>query len=282
MSGSVYKITCIPTGKVYVGQTTDVKFKNGKPYNYGPDGRWSDHVSSSKKTNTPLSQAIQEYGRDKFTIEILETDLLEKLDELEAKWINKLKCIVPDGLNVVRHSRNKHHSVTTLQEHFKGKVETISLRPIKNKGEYKLVYLILTLKDGEKRRITFGQDGKIGFEEALENANEFAKGLECPLVKENFTSEKVGDRMKTKLAEINKKEICKIRITTASSLIAVYIRSSDMKSYKDEIRICFGGKKIPVEIAYDNALEFVELINKTADCTIEDSTPKKSATGGHM
>ena len=32
MSGCIYRITCIPTGKSYIGQTTDVKYKNGKPY----------------------------------------------------------------------------------------------------------------------------------------------------------------------------------------------------------------------------------------------------------
>ena len=37
--GFIYKLTCIPTGKSYVGQVKELKYKNGKPYNYGVEGR---------------------------------------------------------------------------------------------------------------------------------------------------------------------------------------------------------------------------------------------------
>lgn len=48
-----------------------------------------------------------------------------------------------------------------------------------------------------------------------------------------------------------------MRITSASSLIAVYIGTSDMKLSKEHKRICFGGKTITKEEAYEIAKQFV-------------------------
>jgi group I intron endonuclease len=272
MSGSIYKITCKPTGKVYVGQTCDFKIRNDIAYNYGPTGRWVDHVSSAKRTDTPLAQAIREYGKEEFELDVLEQDILEKLDELEAKWIRKLDCIWPNGLNVAGHSRNKHHLSTTLQDHYKDITLKCSIRPIKRDGEYRLVYLVLQLKDGQSVRLTFGQNSSASYETALKDAKIFASGIGCPV------EEQIG-KYDTKLKQLEGKSITKVRITTASKLIAVYITTSDMTSYKEQIRICFGGKTVSSEDAYNEALAFIELLDLDETCTIENSIPSKLATG---
>lgn len=272
MSGSIYKIKCKPTGKLYVGQTCDFKFRNNIAYNYGPIGRWSDHVSSSKRTDTPLAQAIREYGEDAFELEVLEQDLLEKLDELEAKWISELDCIWPNGLNIATHSRNKHHLSTTLQEHYKDISLKGIIRPIKRDGVYRLVYLVLTLKDGTSVRLCFGQNSTSDFKSALEEARAFATGIGCPI-------EELSSKYDNKIKHVEDKEITKVRITTASKLIAVYITTSDMKSYKEQIRICFGGKTISQEDAYSEAMQFIELLNLDEKCTIENLISSKLATG---
>lgn len=260
MSGSIYKITCKPTGLTYVGQTSDIKYRKEMPYNYGPKGRWSDHVSSAKKSGTPLSKAIQEYGRDQFTVEVLESDLLERLDELEAKWIMQLNTVVPNGLNVLSHSREKHRSQTTIQNHYKAIVNSVSIRPIRKNGEYSLVYVNLYMKDGTQQRICFGQDGSKNFEEAMKDAQHFAEELKCPIRSEN-----------ERMAQFNDKVITKLRITSASKLVAVYVTTSEMKSYKEQIRVCFGGKTISQEEAYGKAREFIdELLVNNTDCLVED------------
>ena len=268
MSGSIYKITCKPTGLAYIGQTGDIKYRNEKPYNYGPRGRWSDHVSSATKSNTPLSKAIMEHGRDQFTIEVLESDLLERLDELEAKWIMQLNTVVPHGLNVLSHSREKHRTETTIQNHYKALAAFVSINPIRRKGVFALVYVYLTMKDGTRQRMTFGQDGSMCFEEAMKDAREFVKQLGCPIREEN---ERIG--------QFKDKVITKIRITSASKLVAVYITTSEMTSYKEQIRICFGGKLISREDAYEKACEFVDALLLQAgnpDCLIEDLIQKCS------
>lgn len=266
MSGSIYKITCKPTGLSYVGQTCDIKYRHEKPYNYGPKGRWSDHVSSAKKSSTPLAKAIQEHGRDQFVVETLESDLLERLDELEAKWIMRLNTIVPNGYNVLSHSRDKHRTESTIQNHYKPLVTSATLRPIRKDGIFALVYVNLSMKDGTQQRLAFGQESGKSFEDAMKEARQFVDQVGCPIRNEN-----------ERIAQFDEKVITKIRITSASKLVAVYVTTSDMTSYKEQVRICFGGKTVSREEAYRNACEFVDELVLSAgdsDILVEDLIPK--------
>jgi hypothetical protein len=277
--GSIYKITCKPTGLVYIGQACDTKTKCGKPYRYGAEGRWSDHVSSSKKQKTPLACAIQTYGREQFSVSTLEHGVDGELDALEAKWIHHYKCIHPLGLNVARHARSKHHIATALQEHYKGSVADAIIRPIRRDGEYRLVHVYLHKKDGATERLCFGQNADTTFLDAMDEARAFVASLECPVIQENTTSCILADKYATKLAALEGKEITKVRITSASKLVAVYITTSDMTSYKDQIRICFGGKHVSSEDAYNTAQEFIELLKLKDETPVDDSYQSKSATG---
>ena len=264
MSGSIYKITCKPTGLSYIGQTCDIKYRKETPYNYGPRGRWSDHVSSAKKSGTPLSKAIQEHGREQFTVETLESDLLERLDELEAKWIMKLNTVVPHGYNVMSHSREKHRTESTIQHHYKPLVVSASIRPIRKDGKLALVYVYLMMKDGTQQRMCFGQDSDKRFEEAMAEAQQFTKELGCPIRDEN-------ERIK----QFDGKIVTKIRITSASKLVAVYITTSEMMSYKEQIRVCFGGKNVSQKEGYEKACEFVDdLMISHPDSLVEDLIQK--------
>ena len=249
-----------------MGQTCDIKYRNKIPYNYGPQGRWSDHVSSAKQHFTPLCKAIQEHGREEFVVEVLESDLLEHLDELEAKWIMKLNTIVPNGYNVLSHSRDKHRMESTIQLHYKPLVTSVSIRPIRKEGKYALVYVNLFMKNGTQQRLIFGQDGSKSFEDAMKEAQHFVKQLECSVRDEN-----------ERLLQFSDKVITKVRVTSASKLIAVYVTTSDMKSYKEQVRICFGGKTVSKEDAYTKACEFIDelvLLAGNTDTLIEDLIQK--------
>lgn len=62
----LYLITCVPTGKEYVGVTTGSLEK-----------RWGEHVSNSKTNSdskVKLYRAIRKYGTDNFKIELLRDD----------------------------------------------------------------------------------------------------------------------------------------------------------------------------------------------------------------
>jgi group I intron endonuclease len=274
MSGSIYKITCIPTGKSYVGQTCDLKYKKGKPYNYGPSGRWNDHVSTARTSTTPLAAAIREHGRDKFKIEVLEQGVLDSLDELEAKWIASQNTLVPNGFNVAKHGRNKHHHTTTLAAYYKGRAVSAELRPIRSNGVYRLVYLSLQLRDGKCQRICFGQNTDCTYEEALADARLFAKQLECPV--SEHSSDTFAQKYAKKLEQFDGKVITYVRITTATHLIAVYVATSEMTRYSEQVRICFGGKHVSQDEAYKNAKQFIRLLTITDECKVEDLVQKSS------
>lgn len=268
MSGVIYQITCNSTTLKYIGQATNIKHKNDKPYKYGATGRWSDHVSSSKTHGTPLCKAIQEYGKKDFTIEVLEEAPSEMLDEREAYWMSELNTIHPNGYNIASHSRNRHRETSNLHIFYKDRVKSALISPIKKDGELKMAYVYLTLHDDSQERLAFGQKSDSTYEDAMNEVTEFLTQLDCPhTTKCNDT---LSEKYASKLNEFKDKEITSVRITSASNLIAVYIGTSEMKLSKEHKRICFGGKKITKEDAYNIAKQFVAEL-KISDKLIQDS-----------
>lgn len=71
--GVIYRVTCLPTGKCYIGQT-----KNFKTRKLQHERAKDDYV---------FHKAIRKYGKDSFVWEILEECPYDKLDEREVFWI---------------------------------------------------------------------------------------------------------------------------------------------------------------------------------------------------
>jgi len=278
MSGVIYQISCKSTNLKYIGQATQFKYKNGKPYNYGASGRWNDHVATSKVRNTPLCRAIQQYGRNDFIVEVLEEDQLENLDEREAYYITERNTIYPNGYNVAAHSRNRHRDTSNLHVFYEGKVKSAIISPIRKDGELKSAYVYLTMLDDTQERISFGQKGENTYEDTLQEVTEFLERLACPYTMSTAHSDVLAEKYASKLTEFKDKEITSIRITSASSLIAVYIGTSDMKFNKDHKRICFGGKTISKEEAYEIAKQFVAELNISDKLLIDSIQCRQQVT----
>ena len=270
MSGVIYQIICKSNKLKYIGQATNFKYKNGKPYNYGAKGRWSDHVSTAKTRNTPLCNAIKQYGKDNFIIEIIEEAPLETLDEREAYWMSKYNTVHPNGYNVASHSRNRHRDTSNLHIFYKDKVKSAIVSPIKQNGELKIAYVYLTLNDDSQERLAFGQKTDSTYEDTIQEVNNFLNMLKCPYTNSTNYSDTLSEKYASKLNEFKDKEITSVHITTASKLIAVYIGTSEMKLNSEHKRICFGGKTISKEEAYEIAKQFVAELN-ISDKLIKDS-----------
>jgi group I intron endonuclease len=86
MTGNVYCITNNINGKKYVGKTLS-----------SLEERMREHISDAKKPhreNRPLYHAMNKYGFDNFTYEILVKDIddINVLNELEIYYIKKFNC----------------------------------------------------------------------------------------------------------------------------------------------------------------------------------------------
>jgi len=99
--GRIYKVLCSISGKIYIGQTTRTLHE-----------RWQRHLSSasSRKVKTHLYAAILKYGKDAFSIELVEDNILKKdLDERERFWIEYFQASNPAiGYNLTRGGVANH------------------------------------------------------------------------------------------------------------------------------------------------------------------------------
>ncbi len=86
--GVIYLITCLVTGKLYVGQTTQ---------------KLAERISQHKCGDIYVDRVIKKYGwsDDTFKVEVLEECYSrEQLDERERYWIAKLNCKYPNDYNM--------------------------------------------------------------------------------------------------------------------------------------------------------------------------------------
>lgn len=108
----IYLITCIPSGKYYVGQTQTHHVNHGV---YRPSGyliRWKSHVQHAlanykSKGCIALKAAIRKYGATAFTVSLLHTCNLSFGDYFERLFIHEYQSfgvmgynLTPGGLSV--------------------------------------------------------------------------------------------------------------------------------------------------------------------------------------
>lgn len=88
----IYKITNKINGKVYIGQSRDIK------------QRWRREKSGAFSPgnvdyNCSRSKAFRKYGIENFTFEVIEECSIEALNEKEKYWANYYNSYVPNGYN---------------------------------------------------------------------------------------------------------------------------------------------------------------------------------------
>lgn len=86
--GYVYVVENLVNGKIYVGQTTDLK------------ARENAHLNKKRK-HSIINSAVQKYGKESFEFILLESCISqEQLNEREIYWINQLSTLSPNGYNL--------------------------------------------------------------------------------------------------------------------------------------------------------------------------------------
>lgn len=89
----VYKILCVPTGKIYVGSSVKIY------------SRWSSHRQYLRKNKSPctiLQRAWNKYGESAFEFSILEECAREVKEDREQHYIDTLKPQMNSALDVRR------------------------------------------------------------------------------------------------------------------------------------------------------------------------------------
>ena len=96
MTIGIYKIENLINGKIYIGQSIHI------------EKRWQEHCRTS--SNSLISKAIQIYGKENFSFQILEeVQDISILNTLEAKYIKKFNSLVPNGYNILIIDNEQHH-----------------------------------------------------------------------------------------------------------------------------------------------------------------------------
>jgi len=87
----IYKITNVITQKLYVGQTKR-----------SIQRRFKSHISEANRNlyDTYLHRSIRKYGKENFTIELLEECNDDNISKREIFWIQTLNTKAPNGYNL--------------------------------------------------------------------------------------------------------------------------------------------------------------------------------------
>ncbi len=92
-SAGIYKITCIPTKKIYIGSAVNLRRRRKEHFS---DLRCNQHV------NSYMQRAWNKYGEGAFVFEVWELVLPMSLSAREQYWLNKLKPFGRKGFNIAR------------------------------------------------------------------------------------------------------------------------------------------------------------------------------------
>lgn len=130
----IYKITNNINGKIYVGQSNNIQ------------RRFSEHQNRGATSRIPVDVAIQKYGKENFSFEIIEECSIEQLNQRETYWItyfnsieNGYNCSVggdqqsigsnngrailtENEVKFIRTAYNNHERRKDVYEHFKDKI----------------------------------------------------------------------------------------------------------------------------------------------------------------
>lgn len=190
----IYKITNMINGKVYIGQSINIK------------ARWKDHVNTLNRKDSHsvlLQRAWNKYGEESFSFEILELCTEDMLDEVEIKYID-LYDAHNNGYNIEPGgNKNKHLSEETKQKigdanrgrrHTKeSKIKMSKSRTGENNGMYGRTHSIES-----RRKMSEAKKGKPGHQSSAKQKD---------AARRSNTGKVVSEETRQKISQANKGNI---------------------------------------------------------------------------
>lgn len=95
MKKAIYKIENKINHKVYIGQSNN------------PEYRWRQHCHRLEHYTSLIGRAINKYGKENFTFEIL--GWFEDYNEKEKEFIKQYRCLAPNGYNITEGGEEPPH-----------------------------------------------------------------------------------------------------------------------------------------------------------------------------
>jgi group I intron endonuclease len=164
----IYKITNRINGKVYIGQTIQ---KN-------PKMRWYEHCAAARNNvQQYLYQSMRKHGVDAFSWEVIDkTDSLEKLNQLETKWIEYYRSLVEcynhrDGGDNSLHSELSKQRMSEAQKAAHARRRETNGGIEKTKTRVQTVKTWASSKKGKPSK-KWSEEAKAKFSEKCKNHNQ--------------------------------------------------------------------------------------------------------------
>lgn len=161
MECGIYKITCLRSGKIYVGSSRDIKTRIRRHF-----------AELSRKThkNKHLQSAFNLYGESAFQWKVLEHVIkTESLQEREQFWIDETQCFRREiGYNIAISAENR-----TLSQETKAKMsERAKKRPSNYYAYAKALYTGRPISEAQKKQISKTLAGRQRTKETWEKWHE--------------------------------------------------------------------------------------------------------------
>jgi hypothetical protein len=272
--GHIYIIKNRINDLKYVGQAK--KFRKNKKKEFGYNGRFKEHISSNPTYH--MDRVIKKLGPENFYVELLEECSLDKMDEREVHHIMKNNTLHPHGYNIVLGNPNKNSNPEVISEKLKehysdydkrkthsdihlnnfNEINTkdlvkIEIKPIKQKGEDKLIYVYFKYTDDKLIRRRYGgihTNFDENYKRCINDLNKL--GFGCKIIDLIKDKNQIQNSKLSELGNISKIEL-RIHTMKERKLISLNINNTDNKK-----RIVFGGKTLSTEMAFINALNFIK------------------------
>jgi group I intron endonuclease len=235
MNIGIYKWTS-PTGRIYVGQTTDLKSRH--------NWYFSDAVYKSKMTK--LKRSFKKYGVENHIFEIIEYCLLEQLNEKEIYWglyyntlekglnckLGEQNCIFSESTKH-KMSEAKKGTKQTEEQNQKRKISTKETWKKKMDDGFKRSYHKLT--EEVKQKISKTQKGKILSKETRKKiSNSLKNKTKSKEHRKNLSQSKKGKSIHTEESKQKIREYGKNRDLTKMWKVASEVRSKPILQYDSQ------------------------------------------------
>jgi group I intron endonuclease len=169
--GTIYVLRCKANGKCYVGQTTKTVLSR---------------LASHKYCKYPIGKALIKYGIEQF--DILEYQGIPEilLDFAEISLIGRLKCVVPNGYNIMLGGQKNRHmskeSILKLSQSLKGRKVWNKGIPLRPETIEKLRKINTGRKMSDETRAKMSESAKrvVHTKEHNENVSKAQKGKTVP------------------------------------------------------------------------------------------------------